>query len=74
VLYDEWPARIGSHSHAVSSLFNGFIDEVAFFNEALSQEDIVTIMNEGLEETIGTTAVSSTGKLATTWAEVRTQH
>lgn len=73
VLYDEHPIRVGSHSHSVSSLFNGLIDEVAYFNEALSQEDIQLIMNEGLEEAINITAVSSAGKLTTTWASIREQ-
>jgi hypothetical protein len=71
ILYDQWPARIGSHSHSVSSLFNGFIDEVAYFNEALEEKDVVAIMNQGLEEIIGSTAVSSSGKLAITWGGVK---
>jgi len=73
VLYDQHPIRVGSHSHSVSSLFNGFIDEVAYFNEALSQEDIQLIMNEGLEKAVNITAVSSAGKLGTTWASIRKQ-
>jgi len=71
VLYDEWPVRVGSHSHGVSSLFNGFIDEVAYFNEALSQEDIQLIMNEGLEKAVNITAVSSANKIAITWGGVK---
>ena len=71
VFYDQWPARIGSHSHAVSSLFDGFIDEVAYFSEALEEKDVLAIMNQGLEEIVGATAVSSSGKLATTWGGVK---
>jgi hypothetical protein len=71
ILYDQWPARIGSHSHDVGSLFNGFIDEVAYFSEALEEKDVVAIMNEGLEKTVGVDAVSSSGKLATTWGCVK---
>lgn len=73
VLYDGNPIRVGSHSHSVSSLFFGLIDEVAYFNEALTQEDIQLIMNEGLEEAINIIAISSAGKLATTWASIRKQ-
>ena len=71
ILYDQWPARIGSHSHSVSSLFNGMIDDFALFNEAISQDDIMTIMDEGLEKALGITAVSPAGKLTTTWGTLK---
>lgn len=71
ILYDQWPARIGSHSHDVGSLFNGFIDEVAYFSEALEEKDVVAIMNQGLRETVGVAAVFPAGKLATTWGCVK---
>lgn len=66
VLYDDRPIRVGSHTDANVSLFGGFIDEVAYFNEALEGEDILNIMNLGLEEAINITAVSPAGKLAAT--------
>ena len=49
-------------------LFQGVIDEVAVFNVALSAADIQTVMNQGIAA-----AVSSDGKLATTWATMKTQ-
>ena len=42
---------------------NGIMDEVAIYNVALSQDDIQRLMQPA--------AVSSTGKLATTWAEIK---
>jgi len=51
--------------------FNGIIDELAIFNEALSVADIEGIMNDGLN---ATSAVSPSGKLSTTWAGVKTQY
>jgi hypothetical protein len=47
--------------------FHGIIDEVAIFNVALTEDDIKNLMNEG----IGPTAVSSSGKLAITWVKIK---
>jgi hypothetical protein len=52
--------------------FNGVIDEVAFFNVALEAGDIPTLMTKGLKESI-ITAVDLSGKLATTWASLKSQ-
>jgi len=49
--------------------FNGTIDEVAIFNVALTDADINSIMNQGLQNVVG--AVSPTGKLTTTWASIK---
>ena len=46
----------------------GLMDDVGLFNVALSDNDILTIMTEGLEKTL---AVSPAGKLTTTWASIR---
>lgn len=71
VLYDDRPVRVGSHTDQNVSLFGGLIDEFGYFNEALEAEDIVKIMNMGLEEAVNLLAVSSAGKLATKWADVK---
>jgi hypothetical protein len=49
--------------------FIGIVDEVAIFNVVLSEDDINSIMLNGLENTI--TAVSPSGKLATTWGGIK---
>lgn len=54
----------------VNDWYNGFIDEVGFFNVALTVDDIKSIMTEGLKLD---TAVSSAGKLITTWAIIKRQ-
>jgi hypothetical protein len=52
--------------------FKGILDEFAIFNQALDVDDIADIMNEGLAEAIGIgTAVSPSGQLTTTWAEIK---
>ena len=51
--------------------FDGIIDEVAIFNVALSDSDIKAIVSAGLEKT---TAVSASGKLANTWAGIKTNY
>jgi hypothetical protein len=62
--------NIGAQSGA--DRIQGLIDEVAVFNYALSEGDIREIMNDGLERSLGITAVSPARKLAVTWAGVKT--
>jgi hypothetical protein len=47
----------------------GVMDEVAIFDEALSQEEIQTIMNSGLQTTI--LDVSPLGGLSTAWGRIK---
>jgi len=51
--------------------FTGLIDEVAVFSVPLSESDIQTIM-AGLSGAVS--AVSPSGKLAASWATIKTQH
>jgi len=53
--------------------FTGAIDEVAVLNVTLSQEDIQDVVERGLEAALGMTVVAPEGKLATTWATVKTR-
>jgi hypothetical protein len=54
------------------SFFVGLIDEAAIFNVVLSEEDIQTIMENGLKATLGGgLAVSPKGKLAATWGSLK---
>ena len=48
-------------------------DEVALFNVALTESDIVNIMDHGLEEATGIAAVSPADKLATTWGQLKSR-
>ena len=58
-------------SRGTSYHFNGLIDEFAIFNIELEEETIQTIMNDGLERATGLTAVDLSGKLTTTWANIK---
>lgn len=49
--------------------FVGALDEAAIFNVPLDAEDIVGIMNSGLQET--TLAVSRAGKIAAKWGYIK---
>jgi len=63
--------RIGDGS-AGGHQVEGILDEVAIFNVPLAAEDILTIMNDGLESFTGLgAAVEARGKLATVWGGIR---
>ena len=51
--------------------YKGLMDEVAFFNVMLTEADIKSVMNKGLKTSL---AVSSTGKLTTSWGGLKTQY
>ena len=48
--------------------FSGVLDEVAIFNVALSEDDLGTIMEKGLEKALD---VSPVGRLTTTWGNIK---
>lgn len=54
------------------SFFMGIIDEVAIFKSVLTEDDLKTIIEHGLEKTIkGIAAVEATDKLAVTWGTLK---
>lgn len=52
--------------------FVGLVDDVGVFDVALTQDDVVNIMNNGLGKAIGLLPVSSEGQLTTVWGEIKT--
>lgn len=62
------PFVIGKASWYDGSFFSGIIDEAGLFNKALTEDEIRSIMNSGLQ---GKAAVFFTGKLAATWATIK---
>jgi hypothetical protein len=62
------PLTIG-FTGSIHGYFKGTLDEVGIFNVPLAAADIVTIMDKGLGAV--TTAVSSEGRLATTWGDIK---
>ena len=76
MLLDETrPLMVGAQSNlgGPAQYFTGIVDEVGFFNVVLFPEDVTEIMTLGLAEAAGFTAVSSAGKLSTTWADIKKQ-
>lgn len=65
------PITIGSNYPNADQCFQGLIDEVAIFAAALEQEDIQTIMENGLNAATGRTSIDVIGKLAVTWGAIR---
>lgn len=62
---------IGSENSG-RGIFQGFIDEVGIFNVALEEEDIVLIMEKGLQIAVfGGAAVEPQNGLAATWGELK---
>jgi hypothetical protein len=55
----------GHHSDRYTA---GIIDDVTLFNIALSEDEMETIMNNGVEEVA---VVDAIGKLTTTWATIK---
>ncbi len=51
--------------------FTGLIDEIAFFNVALSEADVKAIADSGLSVALGFAAVSPQAKLTTAWAKLK---
>ena len=48
--------------------FAGIVDDVAVFNVALDDDDLETLMNDGLEKAAD---IEPSGKLTTTWADIK---
>jgi len=70
IIVTSQPVRIGGGANPGAAALHtpGTIDEVAIFNVALEKKDIQAIMNDGLSSML---AVSLTGKLTTTWGEIK---
>ena len=64
------PKYIGSRDDKQEA-FTGLIDEIAFFNVALSENDVKAIADSGLSIALGFAAVSPQAKLTTTWAKLK---
>ena len=60
--------RFGARTDNAGGKFRGVLDEVAIFGEALTEQEIQEIMNDGFEFVL---AVSPNSKLATTWAYLK---
>ena len=64
------PKYIGSRDDKQEA-FTGLIDEIAFFNVALSEDDVKSIADTGLSVALGFAAISPQAKLTTAWAKLK---
>ena len=62
------PITIGGS--AINS-YQGLVDEVGLFNVVLSDEEIASIMDDGLAKATGAITVSPAGTLTTTWGRLK---
>ena len=61
----------GEQTNLTANSFNGIIDDVAIFSVVLEEGDVLTLMNQGLKVSLGLAAVDLSGKLTTTWANIK---
>jgi hypothetical protein len=66
--------HIGGWQNNASELLDGFLDEVALFNVALEEEDIVDLMEDGILETLGLLPVNALGKTPVAWGSLKRSH
>ena len=66
------PFTVGGGVNGAFPFNDCMVDELLIANVAFSQEDIQKIMNLGIVKGTGLFAVSSAGKLTTTWARIKT--
>ena len=66
------PKYIGSRDDKQEA-YTGLIDEIAFFNVALSENDVKAIAESGLSIALGFASVSAQAKLATAWAKLKSE-
>ena len=64
------PKYIGSRDDKQEA-YTGLIDEIAFFNVALSDNDVKAISDSGLSTALGFASVSPQAKLTTVWAKIK---
>lgn len=62
----------GEQTNLTANAFNGIIDDVAMFSVVLEEEDIKSLMDQGIKDSLGLAAVDLSGKLTTTWAGIKT--
>ena len=64
--YNQSPLWIGRPDAEENFAWNGILDDVAIWNRALSEKEIQSVMNKGIQLLL---AVDPINKLAVTWAE-----
>ena len=65
---DKSPVWIGELNDGRNFAWNGIMDDVAMWNRALDEKEIISVMNSGLQLLL---SVDQIDKLATTWAKLK---
>ena len=65
--------RIGARTDNAGGKFRGVLDEVAIFGEALTEQEIQDIMNDGFETVLNpkSTHIELKNKLPTHWGRIK---
>ncbi len=63
--------HIGGWQNNASELLDGFLDEVALFGVALEEDDIMELMETGIQGSLGLLPVRALGKTPVVWAAIR---
>jgi hypothetical protein len=61
----------GGPNGPFTDFLDGILDEVAIFSVALTEQEIQNVMEQGIAESVGITAVELSGKLTTTWSAIK---
>ena len=65
---DKSPVWVGELNDGRNFAWNGIMDDVAMWNRALDEKEIISVMNSGLQFLL---SVDQIDKLATTWAKLK---
>jgi len=63
--------HIGGWQANASELLDGFLDEVALFSVAIEEDDIIELMETGIQESLGLLPVRALGKTPVAWAAIK---
>jgi hypothetical protein len=64
---------IGAVFDSGGSPLKGALDDVGLFSVALEKGDVIDIMERGLREAVGGTAVAASGKLTALWGRIKSR-
>jgi len=64
------PVTIGGRMDGSQPLL-GIVDDIGLFSVALGEDDLKTLMDKGLDATLGLTAVEPNLKSTTTWGQIK---
>jgi len=65
---------IGGWKDNTSELLDGMLDEVVLLGSMITTDDMITLMNDGIDKAFGITAVDKLGKVTTEWGSIKTSH